>query len=204
MIRQTLLFVIAFCLSHSITYGQFSYTYTGSSGESNVVNSVGLAINGDTVSIGTFTNFDPTLAGNATDLSALESHWANFDSTTTRTILGDDGRFAANSPAIGNPIFNNQKVYLWITEGTGNNITEYGLFSSSNPDWVFPTSTTINGITIDSNEVNQFLFGDGFSSGSPGSLTPGSLQTLALVPEPNAIALLGLGLLSWRLFLRSR
>jgi hypothetical protein len=183
--------------SYTAARAQISISYDGSAGQSNVVNSLGFAINGDTVSIGTFTNFDPTLPGNASDLSALESHWVNFDSTTTRTILGVDGRFAATSPAINNSIFDGKQIYLWITEGSGNNITEYGLFTSSgNSDWIFPAhDSVIPPNPLSTSEVNQFLFGDGISSGNPLSSTPGSLQTAVVaVPEPGAITLLSVGL----------
>ena len=195
MIRSILILTLTLGISQFAAHAQITISYTGSAGESNVVNSLGTAINGDTVSIGTFTNFDPTLPGNASDLAALEAHWVNFDSTTTRTILGVDGRFAA-SPTVNNTIFDHQQIYLWITEGSGSGITEYGLFSSTNPDWVFPahdaTPGSYSGL-ISSSEVNTFLFGDGIL-GSGGS-TPGSLQTLpvAAVPEPGTISILTLG-----------
>ncbi len=193
MIRSKLLIVTALVLGQFSTRAQISISYTGGPGESNVVDSTGLAINGDTVSIGTFTNFNPALPGNASDLAALQAHWVTFDSTPTHTIFSVDGRFGTTSPAVNNAIFDGTKIYLWVTEGTGNNITEYGLFSSSSTDWVFPAhDSAIPPNPISSNEVNQFLFGDGIT-GSGGS-TPGSLQTLA-VPEPATISLLALGLL---------
>ncbi len=192
MIRSILILTFSLVLSAFVAHAQISISYSGGPGESNVVNSVGTAINGDTVSIGTFVNFDPTLPGNASDLPALEAHWVNFDSTTTHTILGVDGRFGATSPGVNNSTFDHQQIYLWITEGTGNNITEYGLFTSTSPDWVFPAhDAAIPPNPIDSNEVNTFLFGDGIV-GSGGS-TPGSLQTLAAVPEPGTLSILALG-----------
>ena len=194
MIRTIFILAAALALNQAEAQTGITFSYDGGSGESNVVNSLGTAINGDTVSIGTFSNFDPSAPGNASNLAALQAHWVNFDSTSTRTILGVDGRFGATSPTVNNAIFDHQKIYLWITEGSGNNITEYGLFSSSNPDWVFPAHDATSGSyagLIDSNEVNQFLFGDGIT-GSGGS-TPGSLQTLAAVPEPGSLSLLALG-----------
>jgi hypothetical protein len=192
MIRPILIAIVTFGISPFVVDAQITISYSGASGESNVVNSAGTAINGDTVSIGTFTNFDPTLPGNASNLAALEAHWVNFDSTTTRTIIGVDGRFAATSAAVNNAIFDHQQIYLWITEGSGNNISEYGLFTSTSPDWVFPAhDAAIPPNPIDSNEVNSFLFGDGITGS--GGTTPGSLQTLAAVPEPGTVSIIALG-----------
>jgi hypothetical protein len=193
MIRYKLLIVTALAVSQFSLRAQISISYSGGPGESNVVNSAGLPFNGDTVSIGTFTNFDPTLPGNASDPAALQAHWLNFDSTPTRTIFGVDGRFAATSPGVNNALFDGQKIYLWVTEGSGNNITEYGLFSSTSADWVFAAhDAAIPPNPISSNQINQFLFGDGILG--PGGATPGSLQTLAAVPEPTTFSLVALGL----------
>lgn len=198
MIRSILILTLTLGLSPFVAEAQISISYTGGPGESNVVNSAGAPINGDIVSIGTFLNFDPTLPGNASDLPALQAHWLNFDSTTTQPLpaFGTpvDGRFAGTSPSVNNAAFDHKQIYLWITEGSGNNITEYGLFSSNNPDWVFPAHDATPGSytgLIDSNEINQFLFGDGIV-GSGGS-TPGSIQTLAVVPEPGTLSMLALG-----------
>ncbi len=190
MIRSILILTLTLGVSQFAARAQISITYTGGPGESNVVNSAGTAINGDTVSIGTFTNgFIPT---STSTLAELQGNWLNFDSTTTHTILGVDGRFGATSAGVNNPDFNNKQIYLWISEGSGNNVTEYGLFTSTNPDWTFPlNNSAIPPNPIDSNEVNTFIFGDGIL-GSGGS-TPGSLQTLAAVPEPGTISLLALG-----------
>jgi len=190
MIRSILILTLTLGISAVVADAQISISYSGGPGESNVVNSVGTAINGDTVSIGTFTNgFIPT---STSTLAELQGNWLNFDSTTTRTILGVDGRFGATSAGVNNPDFNNKQIYLWISEGSGNNVTEYGLFTSTNPDWTFPlNNSAIPPNPIDSNEVNTFIFGDGIL-GSGGS-TPGSLQTLAVVPEPGSISLLALG-----------
>lgn len=188
----TLLVALA---SAQFAQAQISISYTGAAGESNVVNSLGTPLNGDTVSIGTFTNgFDPV--ANAGDLLALENHWANFDSTATRQITGVNGRFAATSPGVSDPTFLGQKIYLFITESGGSGVTEYGLFSSTSSTWVFPsTLSSPPPDAISSNEVNQYLFGSFISSpGTPS--TPGSLQTEAVpVPEPGTAGLLGLGLL---------
>jgi|KBSMisStandDraft_5_1062788.scaffolds.fasta_scaffold1033442_1 hypothetical protein len=192
MIRSILILTVTLGISQLAAHAQISITYTGGPGESNVVNSAGTPINGDIVSIGTFTNgFIPT---STSTIAELQGNWLNFDSTTTHNILGLDGRFGATSPGVNNPAFNNKQIYLWITEGSGNNITEYGLFTSTNPDWTFPlNNSALPPNPIDSNEVNTFIFGDGIL-GSGGS-TPGSLQTLAVtvVPEPGSLSILALG-----------
>ena len=208
MIRLTLFAAAVISATQFTSLAQITISYTAEPGQSNVVNSVGTAINGDTVSIGTFIGYDPTAPGNASDLAGLQSHWLNFDSTTTRNIAGVDGRFGATSAAVNNSAFDGKQIYLWITEGSGNNITEYGLYTDQgSPDWVFPAhDSAIPPNVINSNEINTFLFGDGFSSNGGTGTTPGSLQTalVAAVPEPSSLALLGLGLLSWRFFLRRR
>lgn len=206
MIRKLLLLALTVIATCCTVQAQISISYDGGPGQSNVINSAGTAINGDIVSIGTFTNFDPTLPGNASDLSALQAHWVNFDSTATRTIAGVDGRFGATSPGVNNSIFDGKQIYLFITQGTGNNIAEYGLYTDAgSADWIFPAhDSAIPPNPINSNEVNTFLFGDGISTGGTGP-TPGSLQTaIAAVPEPNALSLISLGLLLGGFWLRRR
>ena len=202
MMRNTFCLTLALFLAGNVARAQMSLVYTGAAGESNVVNSLGTAINGDTVSIGVFTNgFDPTLPGNASNLAALQGHWANFDSTTTHQILGVDGRFAGSSPTVNDPIFLGKQIYLWVTETSGSTVTEYGLFSSSNPDWIFPSQAPSGNPAlnpISSNEVNEFLFGDGISSGGGGSLQ----TAVTVVPEPSSLALIILGLGTGRIWFR--
>ena len=191
MTRYLFCLLVAFAAVQS-GRAQISILYSGAVGQSNVVDSTGTAINGDQVSIGTFpSTFDPV--ANADNLAALEANWVNFDSTNTVTLLGVGGRFSRQSSSVNNSFFDGKHIYLWITESSGNTVTEYGLFGSTSADWIFPAhDSAIPPNPINTTEVNQFLFGDGISSGNPSSPTPGSLQTLIAVPEPGGIALLGL------------
>jgi hypothetical protein len=202
MIRYVIVLFIGVALGATAN-SQISIVYSGAVGESNVVNSLGTAINGDTVSIGAFpSTFDP--AANAGNLAAIEANWVNFDSTSTVTLFGVNGRFSRQSSPVNNSFFDGKHIYLWINQTSGSTITEYGLFTSTSTDWIFPAhDSPIPPNPISSNEVNDFLFGDGISSGSPGSVTPGSLQTAVVaVPEPGGIALLGIGLVISRLYCR--
>jgi hypothetical protein len=202
MIRYAIVLFIAVAIS-TTAESQISIVYSGAVGESNVVNSLGTAINGDTVSIGTFpSTFDPV--ANAGNLAAIEANWVNFDSTNTVSLFGVNGRFSRQSSPVNNSFFDGKHIYLWITETSGSSVTEYGLFTSSSTDWIFPAhDSAIPPNPISSNEVNDFLFGDGISSGNPASATPGSLQTAVVpVPEPGGIALLGIGLVISRFYSR--
>jgi hypothetical protein len=166
----------------------------------NVLDSSGAVVpNGNIVSIGYFNNgFDVT--GNANNYTSLQSAWHLFGETTIRTVI-QPGQFAGASSQSDSSFFGHP-IYLWITEtNLSGTVTDYGLFSSSNAAWTFPDPTAVppgNTTTIASSEVNNFAFGNSVAG------APSSLQLAAAVPEPNTLALLAVGAVVGRLYLRRR
>ncbi len=188
--------------------GSINVNYSGGpgGGTPNVVDSSGNALadtdatTGKTVEIGYFDTVGSfNAAANAGNLTLLGQHWHLFDATNIRNIFGTAGAFGAAGTGF-DASFSGNQIYLWIfdtTDGlsptvTFDNVREYGLFSStsaSGPEgetkWTFPGTTPPTNVrNIDTSQVDEFLYG-----GKLGG-TPGSLQ-LAAVPEPNALALLG-------------
>ncbi|MEI8293698.1 MAG: hypothetical protein WCG66_06855 [bacterium] len=96
------------------------------------------------VSVGTFASgFDPATA--PSDLPALLAAWQEYGKTATATIDGVPGSFYLKH--INNtPAFAGKKIYLLLTRTTnhaspaadGSNVTDYGVFSSSQAAWTFP------------------------------------------------------------------
>jgi hypothetical protein len=77
------------------------------------------------------------------------------------------------------------------------NVREYGLYSSTNSNWTFPSSAGLPlPEQIYSQDINQFLFGSG---GGGLFLSPAQI-----VPEPAALSLLGLAIPVAVLALRKR
>jgi len=149
--------------------------------------------NNNSVWIGSFDNgFD--VAGNADDPNDLVDGWNFFGGTTIQPLAGQPGRFSGTTTSF-DPAFSNQKIYLWIFWTDGNddplpnfsNVREYGLYSSTNSNWNFPSASGLPlPEEIYSGEINQFLWGSG---GSGLFLSPAQI-----VPEPAALSLLGLAL----------
>lgn len=210
MKRRLLAVVIGLGLVAFSGWAQTSQTvnYSGGTGigSRNVVDSQGNPIPfGNEVEIGFFpTSFDVT--NNAsTGIGSLQTLWANwheFGSTSFRSFFPDNttGEFSAASTLNpGNPIFDGQRIYMWIFETSDNlapntttwaNVLEYGLFtaySTANAGaWVFPRSTDLfpSPTSITTQDIDKAFFG---------GILSGSLQLLP-VPEPSGVAILGLGL----------
>lgn len=215
MIRHTILFVLATLAGHQLcSAGTVTeVTYSGASGERNVVQSDGVTAvpDGNYVEIG---YFDGTLnlSANSGNLSALGAAWHEYGFTNIATFapFGPPvpGRFAGDSIS-SDSSFDNKQIYLWIFQTTGNgapasdfsNVNQYGIFTSTLSTWTFPVNGSINNLTsISSSDVNTFVFG-GSVSGTPGSL---ELANVVLVPEPGVLSLLAVGLVTGRFLFRRR
>jgi hypothetical protein len=120
-----------------VLQGGFGYPVTNSAD--------GAAIDpGFEVSVGTFADgFDPAAA--PSDLPALLAAWTEYAKTATATIDGVPGSFYLKH--INNtPAFAGKKIYIFLTRTSNHaspaadaaNVTDYGVFSSSQAAWVFP------------------------------------------------------------------
>ncbi len=114
----------------------------------------------------------------------LRSLWLPFASTLTRTLGGEAGRFSA-SISRDEPDLSLRKIYLFVQQTTdnlapaidGSNVSQWGLFSSTQAPWRFPDNNNLppgNATLITSSQVNQVWMG---------SITTSTLQ-LALQPTP--------------------
>ena len=121
------------------------------------------AKDGSVVRIGTFpAGFDPAAA----DLMDVARQWLPFGETEIRAIAGQPGRFSGTCSANGTA-FANARIYWWILETSSgkpapdlNNVTEWGLFSSSDVRWVFPSPglpPPANATLLSSSEVDQAI-----------------------------------------------
>ena len=214
MIRQSILYVLAaLAVCHLCSAGTQVF-YSASSGNPNVVQSDGVTAvpDGNYVEVG---YFDGTfnLSANSGNLSALGAHWHEYGFTNIETFapFGPPvaGRFRGDS-LLDDPTYDSKQIYLWIFQTTGNgapasdfsNVTQYGIFTSTLNTWSFPvdgSTPPANQTLISSSDVNTFVFG-GSVSGTPGSL---ELANVVVVPEPNVLSLLAVGLVTGR-FLFSR
>ncbi len=220
MMRYTIPLLVALFIGNAVSQAaqNAEVFYSGNAGESNAVVSAGQPVpDGNTVEIGYFTSgFNPT--NNANSLLTLGAAWHEFGSANISTFAPSGppvgGRFLGDSITT-DPSFQGNKIYLWIFETSGNgapaadfsNVLEYGLYSSSSNNWVFPPIGTPglgNQQILSSNQIDTFLFGDGITSGSGDPRTPGSLQlaNVQAVPEPGVMALLGVSLFLGGLFHR--
>lgn len=96
------------------------------------------------VSVGCFApGFDPSAT--ASDFPALRANWIEYAKTTTATIDGVAGSFYLKH--INNdPAFAGKRVHLFITRTSdfaspaadGSNVTDYGIFTSTDSSWTFP------------------------------------------------------------------
>ena len=117
-------------------------------GGPNFVDDLGLAVpDGNDVQAGYFDGtFD--LAANADSLPSLKAAWHEFGATTTSSTFFGSGQIGGSlsGSSSGLNSFENQKLFLWVFKTTDahapdssfSNVSDYGLFSSTQPNWKFP------------------------------------------------------------------
>jgi hypothetical protein len=170
-----------------------------------LVDSAGSTLaDGSQVRIGYFdSTFD--VSANAGSLGSLNTAFHTFATTSSFTGPAGPGQiggsFSLNS---GVDAFESQKIFAWAFKTTDggapaldfNNVSEYGVFSSSLPSWNFPADAGAvppnNATSIATGDVNQFFHASLWPSGG---LVPNGGLALAPVPEPGAWAtVIGMGL----------
>jgi len=195
--KQVLSATVLLLAGASICQGVVTLDYTGAPLERNVTVSTGAPVpDGNEVRAGYFdVGFDIAANVAGMDLMALGGAWNQFDVALTTQISGEPGRFAA-SGSLTDPTFDGQQIYLWIlmTDTNGavasdfSNVEEFGIFTSTAPNWVFPVEgSPIPTTLVTTSEVTQAF------AGSIVAGTPGSLQLVA-IPEPGQAALVVLGI----------
>ena len=101
------------------------------------------------------------------DLLAVAQQWLPFGETEIRTLAGQEGRFSGSKAGDGTG-FAGKKAYWWILETADgsapdkdlSNVTAWGLFSSSSPNWKYPTlglPPPQNGRILSSSEVDEAM-----------------------------------------------
>lgn len=117
------------------------------------------ARDGSVVRLGTLpTAFDTTSAS----LESVARAWMPFGEATSGLADAEPGRFSDVHQADGTD-FAGSKIYWWILETAASgpiapdltNVTSWGLFSSSNPRWTFPTPGQSNALALSSAEVDE-------------------------------------------------
>lgn len=149
--------------------------------------------NGNYVKVGFFNNgFDPIANGG--NFSALQAAWRELGFIPIKPVMGSPGRFG-DTLFTFDSLFDGKRLSLWIFQTANNgaptasfdNVTAYGLFSSTLPDWIFPPQGSVppnNSTTVTSSQVNQAFWGS-FDA---------SHLLLSPVPEPSTYLLVALGL----------
>jgi hypothetical protein len=209
MIRRFLGLIAVLSFTAALCQAQVSITYSGGSASPNMVDSdLQPLADGNDVEIGYFT--PGFLQQNQNNLSALMNarttgDWHLFGATTiTHNFLLPPGSFSstATQPNSTAATFAGQPIDLWVfktsdnSAPTASNVVGYGIFSSSDVSWIFPTpGPTPIAFSIDTSQVNQYFHGSAVTG------SPGSLEVIA-VPEPGSVALLGMALTTGFLWVR--
>ena len=196
-------------LPRVIAQGQTQVNYSAQLSQPNVHTLGGGAVaDGNSVWLGAFdSGYDVTV--NQNDPLDLLSNWNEYDTTTITTLMPFNQQGSFNdSRTSTSAVFNNLKMYLWIfstddglaPETDFGNVNAYGLFSSTDLDWVFPpVNTPFPGNTKDiyTSDVNQAQHGSF-------DLQHLYLHTFNPVPEPSTLGLLSIAVPALVLALRKR
>lgn len=150
---------------------------------------------GSLVLVGTFSNIS-ALANVPPDQLASDAGWTQFGSSlATQTVFGNPGKLVGTTTDLSAAAFNGKPIYLWIFDGpTIASSTSYGVFTASSgvPAWNFPTNNGGIGdlITISADDSSlSAVAGLGSVDGAQIRLV-----SIASVPEPAAVGLLGMGI----------
>lgn len=168
--RSPVLFLLpVLLLAPWLAWAQVTVNYHAGLASRNVVDASGTILaDGNTVEIGAFPDgFD--VQGRAADWVSLRKAWHTFDATTITNWAGQGGRFAG-SASRSDSSFDGRRIHLWIFKTNDGqpprpdaiNVEEYGLFSSSAPNWLFPQTGSLppaNTTTISSSQVTDCPFG---------------------------------------------
>lgn len=172
------------------------------------------ALQGDLIQIGTFNfNADFNLnnqaimaAASAGNLSLLQQNFTPFRLGAVGQGLPFDGvwSIATDSPA---GTFATQQIYLWtFNASTIPGATQWGIYTSSDSSWRFPTEDPPASTSIDLNQVLQA--GGVILAGEVGGIIdfgfPLPSVEMVPIPEPSSLVLVGLGVGSLALIRRRR
>jgi hypothetical protein len=197
----TLLAVSAIALGQTSSNAQSTVNFSAAPGERAVMDSANAPLSdGNVVQIGYFdSGFD--VYGFSADMIALSDSWNMFSETSIQTIFGQAGRFADND-STADPTFDGRQIWMWIFKTSDNsgprptydNVTEYGLYTSTAGNWLFPEQGNLfpnNTTSVNSSEVMDMAFGT-FDINN---------LILSPVPEPS---LMGLAIVGGGLFFTLR
>lgn len=181
--RLSFLFVFAIVgLQSQFSYAITTVDYTGQLGQRNLLDSRGQFLSSGEVRLGVLAeDFDPETE--AQDIERLTEAFTVLGTTAIRSIHGEPARFSGVA-RFDEPKLTGRKLYLWVVEtvdgaegwNTFENVTEHGLFSSSDLSWRVPSGAVappVNSVVIHSSQIDE-LFGQG-------TLAPLSLKTSPVV-----------------------
>jgi hypothetical protein len=144
---------------------------------------------GDLIRIGSFTLTDAQVQAAASNFSALNAAFVQYGTAAVGDGFGFAAHWAAVTSASTDSLgINGHRIYYWAFNAPSTGAaTQYGVFTSTSPDWVFPSDGSIpNTTTTDLEQVDKILIG-GFGSGTS-TATGAALFNLVIIPEPSEAA----------------
>jgi len=166
---STLLILGVFTLGPLSVQAQSTVNFSAAPGERSIMDfNITPLDDGNMVQIGYFNSGFDVFAFSK-DMLALSSAWNMFSETSIQTIFGQPGRFADND-STANPAFDGRQIWMWIFKTidnttphpTFNNVSAYGLYTSTSGNWLFPEQGNLfpnNTTSVNSSEVDTSAFG---------------------------------------------